>query len=239
MSFAETVWNAAEYKNFLQTLKNLADPQYKAFHERLCKTSRAEILGVRSPETKRIAKEIAKGDAAGFLALAGDTYYEELLIQGFVIAFLKAPLTEKRPLIDRFIPQIDNWAVCDSFCAALKPKRGEAEALYRLCLDYLAKSGEYERRAAIVLLMDHLVNEEYIDHIFSGLSNVTCDCYYVHMAVAWCVQVCFVKQKEKTLAFLKMNMLDVQTHNKAIQKITESNRVTKEEKDFVRTLKHE
>lgn len=237
MSFTDTVWNAAEYANFLQTLKQLADPKYKAFHERLCKTSRAEILGVRSPETKRIAKEIAKGDAAGFLALAGDTYYEELLIKGFVIAFLKAPLTEKRALIDGFIPQIDNWAVCDCFCAALKPKRGEAEVLYRLCLDYLAKSGEYERRAAIVLLMDHLVADEYIDRIFTLLAGVQCDCYYVHMAVAWCVQVCFVKNKEKTLAFLQTNVLDVPTHNKAIQKITESNRVTKEDKDFVRTLK--
>lgn len=237
MSFTDTVWNSAEYENFLQTLKCLADPKYKAFHERLCKTSRAEILGVRSPETKRIAKEIAKGDAAGFLSLAGDTYYEELLIKGFVIAFLKAPLSDKRMQIDGFIPQIDNWAVCDSFCAALKPKRGEEEMLYRLCLDYLAKSGEYERRAAIVLLMDHLVTDEYIDRIFTLLASVQCDCYYVHMAVAWCVQVCFVKSKEKTLAFLKTNVLDVQTHNKAIQKIMESNRVTKEDKSLVRTMK--
>ena len=109
--------------------------------------------------------------------------------------------------------------------------------MYRLCLDYLAKTGEYERRAAIVLMMDHLVTEEYIDRIFKLLSDVQCDCYYVHMAVAWCVQVCFVKSKEKTLAFLQTNVLDTQTHNKAIQKITESNRVTKEDKAFVRTLK--
>lgn len=237
MSFTDTVWNAAEYADFLQTLKALADPAYKAFHERLCKTSRAEILGVRSPEAKRIAKEIAKGDAAGFLQLAGDSYYEELLIKGFVIAFLKVPLVEKRPMIDEFIPQIDNWAVCDCFCAALKPKRGEEDVLYRLCLDYLAKTGEYERRAAIVLLIDHLVTEAYIDRIFKLLADVQCDCYYVHMAVAWCVQVCFVKSKEKTLAFLQTNVLDVPTHNKAIQKITESNRVTKEDKAFVRTLK--
>lgn len=239
MSYAEISWDSHAYSAFLSDLKALADPAYKAFHERLCKTSRAEILGVRSPETKRIAKEIAKGDAGGFLALAGDTYYEELLIKGFVIAFLKASLVEKRPLIDGFIPQIDNWAVCDSFCAALKPKRGEAEVLYRLCLDYLAKSGEYERRAAIVLLMDHLVNEEYIDRIFTLLTGVQCDCYYVHMAVAWCVQVCFVECKEKTLAFLQTNVLDVPTHNKAIQKITESNRVTKEDKALVRALKRE
>ncbi len=237
MSFTDTVWSNAAYAAFLQTLKQLADSKYKAFHERLCKTSGAEILGVRSPETKRIAKEIAKGDAAGFLALAGDTYYEELLIKGFVIAFLKVSLNDKRPLIDGFIPQIDNWAVCDSFCAALKPKRGEEETLYRLCLDYLAKPGEYERRAAIVLLMDHLVTDEYTDRIFTLLAGVQCDCYYVHMAVAWCVQVCFVKNKEKTLDFLRTDALDVQTHNKAIQKITESNRVTQEEKALVCTLK--
>lgn len=237
MLFTDTVWNATEYESFLQVLKQLADPEYKAFHERLCKTSRAEILGVRSPETKRIAKEIAKGDAMGFLSVSGDTYYEELLIQGFVIAFLKRPLADKRIWIDRFIPKIDNWAVCDSFCAALKPKRGEETELFSLCLDYLQKSGEYERRAAIVLLMDHLVNEAYIDRIFELLKSVQCDCYYVHMAVAWCVSVCFIKDKEKTLAFLQTNVLDTATHNKSIQKITESNRVTKADKDLVRTLK--
>lgn len=237
MSFADTAWNPTEYTRFLQELKRLADPAYKLFHERLCKTSRAEILGVRSPETKRIAKDIAKGDAAGFLAVAGDTYYEELLIKGFVIAFLKAPIRDKRTLIDSFIPQIDNWAVCDSFCAALKPKRGEETYLFGLCTEYLQKSGEYERRAAIVLLMDHLATPEYIDRIFDLLKNVQCDCYYVHMAVAWCVSVCFIKEKEKTLAFLQTNVLDADTHNKSIQKITESNRVTKEDKFLVRTMK--
>ena len=193
MSFTDTVWNAAEYADFLQTLKALADPAYKAFHERLCKTSRAEILGVRSPETKRIAKEIAKGDAAGFLQLAGDSYYEELLIKGFVIAFLKVPLVEKRPMIDEFIPQIDNWAVCDCFCAALKPKRGEEDVLYRLCLDYLAKTGEYERRAAIVLLMDHLVTEAYIDRIFKLLADVQCDYLGVIVPRCFCEQDYFIR----------------------------------------------
>ena len=75
MPYATLSWRADAYHRFLQDLQSLADPQYKAFHERLCKTSRAEILGVRTPDTKRIAKEIAKGDADAFLALCGDTYY--------------------------------------------------------------------------------------------------------------------------------------------------------------------
>ncbi len=238
MDYTNINWTPEAYAAFSADLKALADPKYKAFHENLCKTSKAEILGVRSPETKRIAKAIAKGaDAEGFLSLCGDTYYEELLIKGFVIAFLKLPLAEKRGLIDAFASQMDNWAVCDSFCAALKPKKSEYEALFSLCLEYLQRPGEYARRFAVVLLMDYLIEDAYIDRIFELLSAVSCDCYYVHMAVAWCVSVCFVKYKEKTLAFLKTNVLDAATHNKSIQKIIESNRVCAEDKAYVRTLK--
>lgn len=238
MDYMNTNWTPETYSAFLADIKSLADPKYKAFHENLCKTSKAEILGVRSPESKRIAKAIAKGaDAEGFLALCGDTFYEELLIKGFVLAFLKRPLAEKREWIDRFVPQIDNWAVCDGFCAALKPKKSEYETLFSLCLDYLQKSGEYERRFAIVMMMDYLLEDAYIDRVFELLSAVNCDCYYVHMAVAWCISFCFIKYKEKTLAYLKTGALDTATHNKSIQKIVESNRVGADDKAYVRTLK--
>lgn len=238
MDYTNINWTPEAYAAFLADLKVLADPKYKAFHENLCKTSKAEILGVRSPDTKRIAKAIAKGaDAEGFLALCGDTFYEELLIKGLVLAFWKRPLAEKRVWIDRFVPQIDNWAVCDSFCAALKPKKCEYETLFSLCLDYLQKAGEYERRFAIVLMMDYLLEDEYIDRVFNLLPAVDCNCYYVHMAVAWCISFCFIRYKEKTLAFLKAGVLDTATHNKSIQKIIESNRVCAEDKLLVRSLK--
>lgn len=237
MVYKDQQWSADTYDLFLNDLQSLADPKYKTFHERLCKTSRAEILGVRTPDTKRIAKEIAKGDADNFLRICGDTYYEELLIKGFVLGFQKKTLANKRKDLDAFVLQIDNWAICDGFCAALKPKEAEYPYLYDWCCTLLQTKGEYTRRAAIVLLMDYLLCDAYIDRVLEILPTVNCDCYYVGMAVAWCLSMCFVKYKEKTLHLLERNIFDQDTHNKAIQKCIDSFRVSAEDKAYLRTLK--
>lgn len=237
VDYAQVLWTKEAYSAFLADLKSLADPGYKVFHEKLCTTASTEILGVRSPESKRIAKGISKGDAAGFLALCGDTYYEELLIKGFVLAYSKQSLAIKRPYIEAFLPQIDNWAICDSFCVALKPKKGEQEELFSMCQDFLQLPGEYDRRVAIVLMMSHLMNEAFYASIFKSLAGVCCDVYYVHMAVAWCVSVLYVHCKAETTAFLQSGALDVATHNKAIQKICESHRVDQADKVVLRTYK--
>ena len=237
MPYSNIQWWQETYNLFLNDLKDLADPKYKAFHERLCKTARAEILGVRTPDTKRIAKDIVKGDADTFLKFCGDTYYEELLIKGFVLGFQKMPLSKKRKNLDAFVLQIDTWAVCDGFCAALKPKQTEYACLYDWCCALLQTDGEYTRRTAIVLLMDYLLCDEYIDRVLAHLRSVRSDCYYVCMAVAWCLSVSFVKYREKTLALLLENAFDKETHNKAIQKCIDSYRVSAEDKAYLRTLK--
>lgn len=159
------------------------------------------------------------------------------MIKGFVLGFLKMPFCEKRRFLDEFVLQIDNWAICDGFCAALKPKSAERPEVYAWCCELLKTDGEYTRRTAIVLMMDYLLCDEYIDRVLVHLQEVHCDCYYVHMAVAWCLSFCFLKYKEKTLSLLSKNVFDKQTHNKAIQKCCESYRVTDEEKAALRKLR--
>lgn len=237
MEYANTNWNKSAYKALVAELKSLAEPGYKAFHERLCTTSKAEILGVRSPYVKKIAKSVAKGDVSGFLSVCENTYYEEVLLKAFVIAFWRCPLSEKWATVEAFVTGIDNWAVCDGFCAALKIRENEQAFLLEQCEKYSQKAGEYDRRFALVMLMDHLLSEPYLDAAFEIVAKTDCAPYYVSMAAAWCVSVLFVRDKEKTLAFLKTSALDNQTHRRAIQKIVESNRVTAEEKAFVRTLR--
>ena len=68
MEYANTIWDESAYRALVAELKSLAEPGYKAFQERLCTTSKAEILGVRSPYVKKIAKSVAKGDVSGFLS---------------------------------------------------------------------------------------------------------------------------------------------------------------------------
>ena len=102
---------------------------------------------------------------------------------------------------------------------------------------YLNSSQEYEIRFAVVCLLDFFVQEAFIDRILNCFSDIHHEGYYVKMAVAWAVSVCYVKFPEKTEEFLLKNTLDDFTHNKAIQKIRESYRVSREEKEELNRLK--
>ena len=96
---------------------------------------------------------------------------------------------------------------------------------------------EYELRFAIVVLMQYFIDEDHIDAILQIYDNIRHDGYYVKMAVAWAISVCFVKFRDKTLEFLKYSNLDDFTYNKSLQKVRESNRVSKEDKDMVKRMR--
>ena len=102
---------------------------------------------------------------------------------------------------------------------------------------YLNSSGEYERRFALVLLMQHYLVDEWIDRVLAVYSSVRLEDYYVKMAVAWGLSVCFVKYREKTLAFFRETDMESWTYNKALQKTRESYRVTQEDKEMLKGMK--
>lgn len=88
-----------------------------------------------------------------------------------------------------------------------------------------------------VLLLNYYIEEEYINDIFDMINKYNSNDYYVQMSVAWLISICYVKYKEKTLKYLENKELDNFTYNKALQKIIESKRVTKEEKNIIRNMK--
>ena len=87
------------------------------------------------------------------------------------------------------------------------------------------------------MMLDHYICEDYIDQVIAALDSVKHDGYYVKMAVAWAVSVCFVKFSDKTMKYLKYNNLDDWTYNKSIQKIIESRRVDDMTKDGLRKMR--
>lgn len=95
----------------------------------------------------------------------------------------------------------------------------------------------YEIRFGVVCLLDFFINEAYIDAVLEEMKKIHHDGYYVKMAVAWAVSICYIHFPEKTQKLLKENSLDDWTHNKTIQKIRESLRISKEEKEMLKTWK--
>lgn len=230
-------FTAQDYQAVLDRFAALADPKYKAFNESLIPGT-ATAYGVRVPEIRAIARDIIKKDPASFLVASAPASYEEIMLRGMVIAGMKLPLPERLPLVEDFLPLIDNWAVCDTFCGTFKLKKPEDKALmWEFLLPLFADPREFHARFAAVMLLGHFVEEPYVGQGLRLLESMDQEQYYVRMAVAWAVSVCYVKFPERALPLLERRTLPPFTQNKAIQKIRESYRVPKEDKEMLLTYK--
>ena len=217
-------------------LFELSDDKFKTFHSRLCPNT-DNIIGVRLPLLRQLAKEIAKGDWRNFLSNSKEEYYEEILINGLVIAYAKCDVEERLNYIESFVPKIDNWAICDSFCNTLKFVNKNKEIMWEFIQPYLKSYNEFEIRFAVVIILNYYITEDYINLVLKTLDNIKHDGYYVKMVVAWAISMCFIKFEEKTMAYLKDNSLDDFTYNKSLQKISESLRIDKNTKELIKSMK--
>ena len=216
-------------------LFNLAEDKYKEFHGGLCPGVN-NIIGVRVPVLRSLAKKIIKEDWRKYLKEAEDQYYEEVMLQGMVIGLAKMDIEERLTYLAGFIPKIDNWAVCDVTCAGLKSTAKNLKKVWEFLQKYLNSDKEFEVRFAVVMILDYYIQEEYIYRVFEKLDSIHHEAYYVKMAVAWAVSICYIKYPEKTYSYLESCKLDNFTFNKAIQKIRESYRVPKEDKENLKKM---
>ena len=223
-------------KPIRETLFSLADEEYQKFHSSLCPGIN-NIIGIRVPVLREFAKEIVKGDWRTYLKTAKNEYYEEVMLQGMVIGLAKMELQERLEYIKEFLPQIDNWAVCDVTCAGLKFTKKHMSEMWELIQPYINSNKEFEIRFGVVMILDFYITKEYIKEVLTILNNIHHDGYYVKMAVAWAISVCYIKFSKETMMLLQNNTFDTFTYNKALQKIVESYRVTKEEKEIIRKMK--
>jgi 3-methyladenine DNA glycosylase AlkD len=214
----------------------LADQEYRKFQSALCPGC-SNILGVRVPLLRNLAKDIARDDWREYLENAGNDYFEEIMLQGMVIGYAQAETEELIGYIKAFVPKIDNWAVCDSFCTGLKFTKKNRERIWDNLHLHLSSKEEFEIRFGTVMLLNYYIDEDYIDRVLLMLDGIKHEGYYVKMAIAWALSLCFVKFPEKTMNYLLQNTLDNFTFNKSLQKITESLRVDKETKILIRGMR--
>lgn len=212
------------------------DLKYKEFHSSLCPNV-DKIIGVRVPELRKMAKNIASQNYTQFLDNAKDEYYEELVLQGLVIGYAKISIEETFRYLKVFVPKINSWAVCDTTCSNLKITKKHMQKMWEFLEQYINSENEYEIRFALVMYLDYYLTDEYINKILQNIDKITNKQYYVQMAIAWLISFAYIKQKEKIEKYLLKNNLDKFTQNKAIQKICESYRVSNEEKNKLRKLK--
>ena len=154
------------------------------------------------------------------------------MVRGLVVAGLKLPWEEKRPWVEDFLPRVDNWAVCDSFCNSLAPRFPEdGAALWDFLRPLYPDSREYYARVACVVQLSHFVDSEHLGEGLSLLQQVKHPGYYAKMAAAWALSEWYVKFPQAVGQLLAQQTLEPWVQNKAIQKVRESRRVSKAEKD--------
>lgn len=224
--------------NIEKSLYSLQDKKYQEFQKGLC-PGVVNIIGVRIPELRKLAKELLKKyTLKELLENINDNYYEELMLQGMVIGGAKEDINTILKYVKEFVPKIDNWAVCDTFCTSLKITKKYKEEMWEFIQKYLKSDKEFELRFAIVMILGYFIDEKYLEKDFKIFNNIKSDKYYVKMALAWAISICVIKYYDRSIKYLeKEAILDDFTYNKAIQKARESYRLSKEQKDFLNTLK--
>ena len=219
-------------------LFELADPKYKEFHGGLCPGTE-NIIGVRVPVLRKYAQELFKEkDWKQTIEEIDDEYYEEIMLQGMLIGQAKnEDINTILKYMEKYVPKIDNWAICDIFCAGLKITKKYKKEMWNFIQKYLKSDKEFEIRFAVVMILDYYIDEEYLKEDFKTFDDIKHEGYYVKMAVAWAISVCLIKYYEDTIEYLKTSKIDNWTYNKAIQKAIESYRISDNQKNFLRKLK--
>ena len=230
-----TIWNKDTYQEYIKYLISIKEDKYKEFHSKLCFT-KYEILGIRLPIIRKIVKEISKTNYLEFLNQVESNYYEEVMIEGLLISNIKDEKIFTKYL-KKFLLKIDNWGICDSFCNSLDIVLTNPTKYFSICKELSLSKEEFISRVGLIVILNYFVKKEYLSDIFAILDCITSDKYYINMAEAWLVCELYIYYPQETEKYLKNNKLNNFTHNKTRSKIRESYRKSKEQKDYLNTLK--
>lgn len=219
-----------------KSLWELQDTEYRDFQAKLIPTVKPEnIIGVRTPQVRKLAREMAKEPQIGeFLAELPHRYYDENNVHAFVVEQIR-DYEKCLAQTERFLPYIDNWATCDMM--APKVFAGHKEELLESICQWIAASETYTIRFGVGMLMRFYLDEAFQPAYLQWVADIRSQEYYVNMMRAWYFATALAKQYETVLPYLERQRLDAWTHNKAIQKACESLRVTAERKKYLRSLK--
>lgn len=224
--------------NFLtQKLFEIKDEKYRIFSKKLIPDTKKEIIGVRSPLIKNIISKYKSNQelCENFLS-EKHIYHEEFLLHGLIIS-TKKDIDQVFNLLNEFVFQIDNWAVCDCTVSALKIINKHPKLAIEQVKRYLKSDRPYVVRFGIVVLLTYFLDKNFSDEILSLIKSIKSENYYVNMAIAWFYSVALVKKYQHTIGIIESKTLDKFVHNKSIQKTIESFRISNDKKIYLKTLK--
>lgn len=219
-------WSKEDGEAFIRYLETFKREEKINWTKNIVNTQ-MEVLAIKSHELKIIAKEIKKGNYLSFLDLDINKFYENTIINGFLISNIK-DFDVMKSYLDRYAKKVDNWAACDTLKFNVKKQE---DKFFYLSREYVVSELPFVRRIGMFILFKLIDKDEYIDKIYDMLNEFETEKeYYVNMMNAWLICELFIKRRDKTLKFLECNRLNRFTINKGISKCRDSFRVSEEDK---------
>lgn len=217
-------------------LVEVKDDAYREFQTRLVPNRLPEtIVGVRTPEVRKIAKEVFESpERETFLSDVPHKYYEEDLIHFFVISMIR-DFDECVQKVEGFLPYVDCWPVSDQ--ATPRSFRKNHQKLLPYIRKWIASDHVYTARFGMRMLMNEFLDEDFREEYPALVAGKKSDEYYLKMMAAWYFATALAKRYEEVIPYFEERRLDEWVHMKAIQKAVESYRVTDEHKEYLKSLR--
>ena len=219
-----------------ERLSACRDEEYRDFQSKLVPNIPKEtVLGVRTPDMRKIAKEIrGTEEAKVFLAMLPHRYYEENLVHFFLLAEIR-DFDECVKAVETFLPYVDCWPVCDQ--SSPRAFARNHERLLPFIKKWIGSEDVYTARFGIRMLMNEFLGEDFRPEYLEWVAAVKGEDYYVKMMVAWYFATALAKRYDESVVYVEERRLEPWTHKKAIQKALESYRVSDEHKEYLKTLR--
>ena len=217
-------------------LMKVKDDSYREFQTKLVPNIAPDnILGVRTPDMRKIAKEVFKSpERDEFLSDLPHKYYEENLIHFFVISMIK-DFDECVEEVEKFLPYVDCWPASDQSTPKVFTKNHKK--IFPHIRRWIASDHVYTARFGIRMLMNEFLGDDFKEEYLKLVANKKGEDYYLKMMIAWYFATALAKRYDETVPYFEKHILDEWVHKKAIQKALESYRVSDEHKEYLKSLK--
>ena len=220
-----------------EKLKSLQDIKYRGFQAGLIPTvDNDKVIGVRTPELRKLAKEMSKrDDADDFLNDLPHEYFDEDQLHAFMVSGIK-DFDECVSEVKRFLPYINNWATCDQMTPKVFGRH--KEELLPHVREWIDSGETYTVRFGVKMFMSYFLGDDFDMEYADLVAGIKSEEYYVNMMRAWYFATALAYNYDEVVPLIENRKLDRWTHNKAIQKSVESYRITAEQKEYLKTLKY-
>lgn len=217
----------------IEKLFEYSEESIKLYDRNIIKGN-SPFIGVRIPILRKLAKNIIKDNLVeNFFINYEGKYFEEKLLKGLIIASKEEYFFE---LNSEYLNELDSWCLVDTYANSCKFINNNLDKYWDFVKSLIDNKNEFIIRCGFVFILYYYLDDKYIDEIIK-LVLKKYDYYYVNMAIAWLLSEIYIKYPMKVMNLLESSILCNFVHEKTIDKINDSFRVSDEDKRILRGLK--